>query len=366
MENRNTYAQIDLNILQHNAHLLFQENNKPLFCVVKANGYGHGASKVASFLEYLDYVAYFCVSSFDEAMELRNNNIKKPIINLGYTSTSDLQECIENDITVSIISKEWLIEANSRNSELSNLRCHIKIDTGMNRLGIKSTSEYLEVLELSKILNLNVEGIFTHYHSSDANDNSTQKQLEIFKQFLKATNQDYTWIHIANSDAAFAAKETSSNAVRCGLALFGYSSYPTQLKPVLSMYAQISQIKTIEKGETVSYSATFTAPQKMKVAIVPIGYADGLNRKFTNNFFYINNQPTQILGKICMDQTIIHYPDHEDLKKVEIIGPNQSASDIAKRLDTIPYEILTTISDRITRVYMLDGKVIDSINYRFR
>lgn len=365
MRYRSTVAEINLNNLQHNTDLLHKESHKPLFCVVKANAYGHGATKIAVFLEQFSYVSYFCVSSIDEALELRNNNIKKPIINLGFTDIFDLNECINNNITISIISKKWLIRALEAHHDLSKLKCHIKLDTGMNRLGIKSISEYCDVLEMAKKHGLEVEGVFTHYHSSDSINGASLKQLELFKRFLNQCDHPYKWIHIANTDAALLTNEAFTNAIRCGLALYGYASKPSNLKPILTLTSQVSQAKEIEAGETVSYSAAFVATEKMKIGIVPIGYADGINRKLTNHYFYINGKQAKILGKICMDQTIVKFPYDEWRNIVEIIGPHQNAADLAQVLGTITYEILTGISDRITRTYKLDGQIIDQHNYRF-
>ncbi len=366
MSYRETYAEINLDKLNHNLNEIHSKCNKALFCVVKANAYGHGAVEISEYINKKAYVAYLCVSSIDEALDLRNHGITTPIINLGYTSPNHLDLCIENSITVSIISLAWLNEALQVNDNLSTLKCHLKVDSGMNRLGIKDISEFTSILKIGKAERISFEGIFTHYHSADSESSLYSKnQLEIFKAFVSSTNISFKWIHIANSDALIDINEDISNAVRCGIAMYGYSTKSNNFKPVLSLYTHITQVKYVNKGEVISYSATHISDKRMRVAVLPIGYADGLNRKFQNNELYVGNYPVKILGRICMDQTIIEFPNELSINKIEIIGENQDCESIAKKLDTIPYEILTNLSDRITRRYYSNGKLVKESNLRY-
>src|SRR5690554_1445176 len=164
MKNRQTYAEINLDNIDFNLATIHDECKKPLFCVVKANAYGHGAIEIADYIQTKNYVAYLCVSSIDEAMDLREAGINSPIINLGYTNPQHLDLCIKNEITVSIISLKWLNDAIRFNEDLSMLKFHIKIDSGMNRLGIKDIADFKAIVDIGKSLTLNFEGIFTHYH----------------------------------------------------------------------------------------------------------------------------------------------------------------------------------------------------------
>lgn len=367
MNYRETYAEINLDYLDYNLAEIHNTCNKALFCVVKANAYGHGAIEIADFISKKSYVAYLCVSSIDEALDLRNHGIITPIINLGYTSPNHLNLCIENNITISVISLVWFREALQMNNNLSKLKCHLKIDSGMNRLGIKDINEFTSILEIGRVERITFEGIFTHYHSADSDSNLYCKnQLEIFKSFVSSTNNSFKWVHIANSDALIDIKEDISNAVRCGIAMYGYSTKSNSFKPVLSLYTHITQIKYVNKGEVISYAATYISDKRMRIAILPIGYADGLNRKFQNNMLYINNHPVKILGRICMDQTIIEFPDNLDVNRVEIIGEHQNCKYIANILETIPYEILTSLSDRITRRYYSNNVLIKESNLRYQ
>lgn len=359
MYHRKTYANINLDKLDYNLEQIHTESNKSLFCVVKANAYGHGIVEISKHLINQPHVKYLCVSSIDEALLLREHLIEFPIINLGYTDIEDIETCIDNNITVSLPSLDWLVSLSSPPLTLSGLKVHIKIDTGMNRLGIKGIHEYLDVLSLAKKLNIEFEGIFSHYHSSDEKDNSSSyKQLELFEEILESSQHNYDWIHIANSEAIFDITDTVSNAVRCGLSMYGYSSKSTNYKPILSLYTTVTQIKKVSAHESISYSASHIVEEEKRIAILPIGYADGLNRKLQNTNLFIDDIPVKIIGRICMDQTIIEYPLAINNKIVEIIGNHQDAADLAKQLETIPYEILTSLSYRITRKYFERGCLI--------
>ena len=368
MSYRETYIKVDLDRLKHNLLTLSKSSNrKSLFCVVKANAYGHGAIPISNFLSQQEEVDYLCVSSLDEAMELREAGISFPIIILGYTDPKHVNICIENKITISIVSLDYLNQLLRENIKTENLIAHIKIDSGMNRLGIKKINDYIEVINTCKNYAIRVEGIFTHYHSADATDNHyILEQYLRFKEFITATDDQFKWIHISNSDAVFSHQESISNAIRCGLAIYGYSKKSNELKPVLSLYTHVTQIKEVHKDEVISYSATYKSERDQHIAILPIGYADGINRKLQNRLLFINEMPVRILGRICMDQLVIEYPSNCKDELVEIIGDHQNCDDIADALNTIPYEVLTTLSDRITRRYYLNNIFQFEVNYRYK
>lgn len=365
---RNTWVDIDLDKLASNINVLKTTSGKAVFGVIKANAYGHGDIEIAQHLESLQ-VSYLCVSSLDEAVHLRNHTIKTPIIVLGYTETSHIPIAIEKNITVVIPSKDWLIKALACCGSLDNLILHIKVDSGMNRVGIKSINEFKEVLDLAKANNLKIEGLYTHLSSSNIlNGDITLKQIAKFKEFLNASDVNYRWVHTSNSDAALTLGETDkfSNAVRCGIAMYGYSSHNKSLMPILSMYCGINQIKKLNPGDQVSYSATYTATNEETIAVLPIGYADGLDRKLQGYNFYVNNQSCEVIGRVCMDLIMIRVPGHTTVDDiVEIIGDNSDAAEMAKYLQTISYEILTSVSPRITRRYFRDGILFKTTNERF-
>lgn len=365
---RNTWVEINLDRLAHNIDIIRSTSKKSIFAVIKANAYGHGDIEVARFLESMQ-VSYLCVSSLDEAIHLRNNHITFPIIVLGYTEPEYLYEAIDRNVTCVVPSKEWLVKSLSLYDSLTNLTLHIKVDTGMNRAGIKSVEDFKEVLQLSKLNKLNIEGLYTHLSSSNLTDGViTNQQISIFQKFIDSADSNFKWVHTSNSDASLSLKELDkhSNAVRCGIAMYGYSTFDAGLQPVLSMYCGINQIKKLKPGDQVSYSATYTAINEETIAVLPIGYADGLDRKLQGYSFYINDVPCEVIGRVCMDLIMIRVPDQTTVDdEVEIIGKNCDATVMAEYLQTISYEILTSVSPRITKKYFLNGAHHKTINERF-
>jgi alanine racemase len=365
---RNTWVDIDLDRMTSNIEIIKKTSEKSIFGVIKANAYGHGDIEIARHLERLS-VSYLCVSSLDEAINLRNHDIETPIIVLGYTETEHLSLAIDRRITCVIPSKGWLEEALAQNNTLDRLILHIKIDSGMNRVGLKSIDEFKEVLHVADAHNLNIEGIYTHLSSSNIEDGTiTKKQIAKFQQFLDSTDKSFKWIHTSNSDAALSLGESDSisNAVRCGIAIYGYSTFEKGLSPVLSMYCGINQIKRLFPGDQVSYAATYTTVSRETIAVLPIGYADGLDRKLQGYEFFVNGVACEVVGRVCMDLTMIRVPDHTTCKDiVEVIGKHGDAARMANYLQTISYEILTSINSRITRRYILNGKVTKICNERF-
>jgi alanine racemase len=365
---RNTWADINLDHLKLNIEILNKTSGKSIFSVIKANAYGHGDIEIARFLESLD-VSYLCVSSLDEAIHLRRNGIKMPVMVLGYTETDYLDVAIEYSVTCVVPSIEWLKVAVSKCPSVGQLVLHIKIDSGMNRVGIKTIKEFDEVIKIVNENKLKIEGICTHLSSSNVRDGHlTKQQIERFMEFLRHSTLNFRWVHLENSDAALASHDCNElcNAVRCGIAMYGYSTYDDRLKPVLSLRCGINQLKKLFVGDKVSYSATYTASRPETVAILPIGYADGLDRKLQGYHFTINHNPCEVVGRICMDLTIIRVPDDTDLSDiVDVINENSNAARMAEYLDTISYEILTSISPRITRRYWYQGKLVKITNERF-
>ncbi|MDP2812878.1 MAG: alanine racemase [Erysipelotrichaceae bacterium] len=365
---RNTWVEINLDRLAHNIGVIRKTSEKSVFAVIKANAYGHGDIEVARFLESLQ-VSYLCVSSLDEAIHLRNHHTTTPIIVLGYTEPEYLNEAIDRNVTCVVPSKEWLVKSLSLNDSLANLTLHIKVDTGMNRAGIKTIEEFKEVLQLCKLNKLNIEGLYTHLSSSNFTDGAiTSQQITSFQEFIDSADVNFKWVHTSNSDASLSLGELDkhSNAVRCGIAMYGYSTFDTGLQPVLSMYCGINQIKNLKPGDQVSYSATYEATNDETIAILPIGYADGLDRKLQGFNFYIKEVPCEVVGRVCMDLMMIRVPVGTTLDDVvEIIGKNSDAVVMAEYLQTISYEILTSVSPRITKRYFINGAHHKTINERF-
>lgn len=362
---RDTWAQINLDHLVHNYGVIKQYTQKELFCVLKANAYGHGDYQVAKTLQEIG-CQYVAVSSVDEAMTLKRNGYKQNILILGYVKSDNIPLLIEEEITMSVTSLLGLLEI--KDLVLEGLKVHIKIDTGMNRYGLKNINEINEVFHILKEKKVEIEGIFTHFHSADNKDKAACiRQQKWFYHIVDSLQYDFKWIHTCNSDATLSFKDERSNAVRVGLVLYGVTSIPTTIdvKPVLSLYSKITCIKKVNKNETIGYGASYTCDRDEFIATVPIGYGDGFIRKNQGRFLSIEGRTCQIVGRICMDLCMIRVPKQYVLgSDVEIIGEYTTVEEMAKQLDMIPYEVLCLLNDRIPRVFMQGGNEVDMINLR--
>lgn len=360
---RDSWIQIDLDVLKENINKLKSISNKKFIAVIKANGYGNGDIQIARACIEAD-VDILAVSCLDEALSLRKNDIDKDILVLGYVAKDYLKLCIENNITVTAVSSDWVNSI--MDIDIDGLKLHVKIDTGMNRLGINYKEDINELIKSLVNKGVIIDGIFTHFACSDEEDNTlTNKQMERFKERLDKTDYKFNYIHTSNSDATIHYHEDISNATRCGLAMFGISSYTTDLKPVMSLYTKIVNVKTVSKGETIGYSATYTTSSDEIIATVPIGYADGWVRKHKGREVFVDGGYATIVGNVCMDQMMIRLDKHAEVGSVvELIGPNISIQRVAKEIDTIPYEVMTLLSDRLAKVFYEDGKCTQIVNPR--
>lgn len=363
---RPTYLEINLKALKYNFYFL--KNLLPLktkiLAVVKADAYGHGAEKISLTLQKYG-VNFFGVASLYEAFKLRQANIKKPILILGYTSPEFYKDLVNLKISQAVFSVEMLNELMVVAKKIKkNLKIHLKVDTGMNRLGVypNQVKECLQLINNNPYLIL--EGIFTHYAKADVEKKETFKQLKKFNFCLQENNltADKYFIHTANSAALLQYKETYFNMVRAGLSLYGISPIKKKfsLQPVLSLKTKIISIKNILAGEGVSYEHIFIAKKNSKIAVIPIGYADGYLRGLSNcGEVLVNSQKIKIVGMICMDFSLIDVTDIKEVAvgdEVVIIGRQGnkiiSADSIAKKLHTISYEVTCLIGRRVQRKYI--------------
>lgn len=366
---RGTYSEIDITIFKQNLLKLQTFTNKAVFCVCKANAYSHGDYYIAQAAQE-GGSPYICVSSYDEAFSLRKQGFRGDILILGYVDVSSVGEIIKDHITISIFSYEWVKQMSDMDIDFHKLRVHLKIDTGMNRIGMKSLSEIQSVLHLLEELGVDIEGIYTHYHSADKEDkHSCEQQSNWFYQIVDNLAYAFKWIHTSNSDASLSYCDKRSNAVRIGLALYGIKSVASEvtLQPVLSLYSTITHIKVVHKGETIGYDATYTCYKDSVIATLPIGYGDGFLRANQGRFVCIDTHPYEIVGRICMDQTMIlvdkMYPVGQ---RVEIIGEHIPLVKMAKELNMLVYEVLCLLNDRITKVIKEDGTIKAIVNNRMR
>ncbi|MEX2784291.1 alanine racemase [Streptococcus sp. H49] len=332
------------------------------YAVVKADAYGHGAVKVAHFIQ--GTVDAFAVSNLDEAIELRQSGITNDILVLGPIVPADIKLAKAFALTLTVSSLEWLDMARSQGADFRDLTVHIKVDSGMGRIGIRTAEEANYLLSELKEAGSTVEGIFTHFATADeADGQKLQEQLAFFKKILAQLDEQPELVHASNSAASLWHKETIFSAVRLGLAIYGLNpsgstlSLPYPLKPALTLESALIQMKKIDEGDNVGYGATYTASSAQYIGTVPIGYADGWTRDLQGFSVLVDGQECEIVGRISMDQLTVRLPQAYPLgTKVTLIGTEKgrtiSATDLAQKRGTISYEILCLLSNRIPRQYL--------------
>ncbi|MBU5336152.1 alanine racemase [Intestinibacter bartlettii] len=370
---RGTWAEINLNNIKHNFHTL-KNTLKPdtkVCCVVKADAYGHGAVEVAKMLQQ-ENADYFSVARFEEAIELRNNNIHTPILCMGYISECDIEEAIHRYIGITVYSYEMAKIINQKAGKLGKkASVHIKIDTGMSRLGFLTDDNSInDIIKLKDLINLNIDGIYTHFATADeADKKETYLQLERYKKVIAAlekANIEIQLQHVSNTAAIIDLKELGFNMVRLGIGLYGY--YPSdevskevELKPAMKLKTIITNIKKVAPGTKVSYGYTYEFDEASTLATLAIGYADGFDRTQNDPKVMINGVLCDVVGRICMDQCMVKIPEGLSVNiedEVLIMGDEAgvTAEDLASKRGTINYEVLCSVSRRVTRYYILDDE----------
>lgn len=363
------YIEVDLQAIEDNFNCVKTlANNQKVYAVVKANAYGLGAAKVSEKLG--DVADGFCVANMEEAVELRKLGISKEILILGYVDIKEFDKLLAYDISITVYNYDYckklssIMKKNKREQKI-----HIKVDTGHGRLGFQVNEKAVDDVEkISKLENLSIVGIFSHFATADDNLEFAREQNEKFKMFLNsldARNINYGNRHIGN-DAAIVNLPYSYDIVRSGICLYG--EYPTpsmkdrlegKLKRVWSWHSKVSNVKYIEKGMSLGYGRKFIADRKMKVATVSIGYADGYKRILSNKAdVLIRGKRARICGNICMDQFMVDASniDVEIGDDVVLVGKSKNeeirADELAELSYTISYEIMSTISNRVERRYL--------------
>ncbi|XMB85982.1 alanine racemase [Mycoplasmatota bacterium WC44] len=353
---RDTWVEVDLDRIYHNVKVIKEYTGYDmLYAVVKANGYGHGDIEVAE-VALEAGATHLAVAFLDEAIRLREH-FDVPILVLGYTSKEYFDIASELNISLTITEAIYYDKP---------LNVHLKIDTGMNRLGLSTVEEIQNLLEIiNKSPNLNLEGVFTHLATAGSNDEYYFKQLSRFKEVMPKN----TFIHVNNSAGMLAYKE-KYNAGRLGIAMYGLAPYegelPVELRQAFSLNSTITRVHKITKGEAVGYGASFVASKDSYIGTVPIGYADGFLRYHKGREVSINGKRYKIVGNICMDQLMVLVD--ETVKQhdiVELINDDITVDELASDLNTINYEIVCSISDRVPRIYKRNNKVVKINNYRY-
>lgn len=377
---KRTWAEINLNALAHNYNTLRERigSNVKFLGVVKADAYGHGSVQVSRLLEKLG-ADYLAVSSIDEAIELRHNGITMPILILGHTPKEEVRELIKNNITQAVTCKAKALEYSEEAVKCNGtLKIHIKVDTGMSRLGYLCDGDYFDsgvegICEGCELPGLMPEGIFTHFAVSDEPGEEcrayTKHQFELFTSVIDAVEKKlgkkFQIRHCANTGAVAKYPETWLDMVRPGLLLYGYGEFAEELglKPVMSLKTTVSTIKTYPAGTAISYGGIYKTDKKTRMGVVPYGYADGFFRCLSNRYELMTSEglvPQR--GKICMDMCMIDLTDKMGVdvgSEVEIFGDNNPIEKMAELAGTIPYELTCAVSKRVPRIYMQDGKIVE-------
>lgn len=374
---RDTWVEVDLDAVAENIKgmkTILNEDAK-MIAVVKANAYGHGDDQIAKTAIELG-ASYLAVAFLDEAIALRKKGIEAPILVLGASRPQDVNIAAKNKITLTVFHEDWLFDAKSYLKEELPLTIHIKIDSGMGRIGLK-TQEELQRLEMiiKEDGRFVLEGVFTHFATADEIDRSYyHQQLDVFNQLIQALSEKPQLIHASNSAAALRGSEARFNAIRLGIAMYGLTpslemepEIPYPLKEAFTLHSKLINVKKLHKGEKVSYGATYEASDEEWIGTIPIGYADGWIRKLQGQVVLVDGIKVPIVGRICMDQCMIKLPYEVPVGTVvTLIGEQKnnkvSINDIAARLETINYEVPCMISNRVPRIYKKFGKMVDMKN----
>lgn len=364
-----TWAQIDLGALAENFAAVKACCNKKMLAVVKADGYGHGAVPVAQRLAQCGADG-FAVSNLAEAEELRAAGITQPILILGFTPPEFAAALHEHALSQCVYSEEYAQRLNAAAKERGiKVRCQLKLDTGMGRIGFDCRTEELRGLPGARaalLLDwLEFEGVFAHFAVADEPEQAafTQGQYDRFCRAVDALEQTghrFAWKHCDNSAAALLLPEKYTNAARCGIVLYGLApgpelSLPVKLQPVMTLRSVVSMVKTVSPGGSVSYGRTYVAADKRVIATVSAGYADGVPRLISGKgFVLIRGQRAPIAGRVCMDQFCVDVTDIADVKMgdvVTIFGPELPVEEVATAAETISYEVICGVSKRVPRIY---------------
>ncbi|WP_045519269.1 alanine racemase [Neobacillus niacini] len=375
---RDTWAEIDLDCILSNVTSVKKllPPKVDIIAVVKANGYGHGDVQVAeSALEA--GATYLAVAFMDEAIALRNKGIQAPILVLGATRPEDVELAVKFNITITVFQMEWVKAAQSYLPLDKMLRVHIKLDTGMGRIGVRTKEELAAVVQMiSNDDRIEIEGIFTHFATADEVDLTYfEKQIKLFHDLLSVLKERPKYIHCSNSAAALRFSKANFNAVRLGIAMYGLTpspeiehELPFPLKEAFSLRSRLVHVKKLDKGDKVSYGATYETEDEEWIGTIPIGYADGWIRRLQGQEVLVEGKRVPIVGRICMDQCMVKLPYAVPVgTTVTLIGKQNdefiSVNEIARKLETINYEVPCIISNRVPRLYKQGGKIVVLKNY---
>ena len=377
---KRTWAEIDLDHLTHNFEVIRRHvgDKVKLLGVVKADGYGHGAVEIAKRLEQLG-AGYLAVSNIDECEELRDSGVTLPILMLGFTPADQTARILQLHMTQAVQSYDIAKEFSDRAIALGGkMTVHVKLDTGMGRLGFQCDDAHFDaslrdILKVLTLPGLDVEGVFTHFCVSDeAADECvefTKVQHDRFLRMIDAVetqgNFRFRLHHCCNAGGIASYPEWAWDMVRCGIILYGTGDLAERMgmKPVMTVKTTVSTIKDFDPDTSISYGRQFFTTRPSRIAVLPIGYADGLFRALSGKLRVLTPYgEAQQVGRICMDMCMIDVTDLPQLKvgdEIEVFGEHQLIETAAKQCGTISYELLCAVSKRVPRYYYLGGKCVD-------
>ena len=378
-------ARINLDAIEYNMEMMHKNTREgvSMISVIKTDGYGHGAVQIARMLEPKDYIWGYAVATLDEAVVLRKRGIKKPILVLGCIFPDQWEAAITHEIRFTVYTKEMAEGISELAGKLGkDAYVHIKLDTGMSRLGFLIQEESAEIITgITRLPGLIMEGMFTHFAKADETDKTfTNKQYEGYlwmKKRLEENGVAFQYYHCCNSAGIIDVKEANLDLVRAGISTYGL--YPSEevekenvpLKPALELVSHVAHVKWVDEGTPVSYGGTYITKRRTRIATIPVGYGDGYPRSLSNKgYVLIHGKEAPILGRVCMDQFMVDVTEIEDVAfgdVVTLVGENEGAhlpvevlSDLSGRFN---YEFVCDLGKRIPREFIRHGEVVEQMDY---
>ena len=376
-EYNRVYAKIDLDAIRNNLYAIkaLLSPSARILAVIKADGYGHGAIPIAETLQDEDCLAGFAVATAEEALELRQNGIAKPILILGYVFPEHYPMLVAQQIRPAVFTLDMAVQlSQAASGQQRDIPVHIKIDTGMSRIGMPANAQSAQLIaQIAALPHLVTEGMFTHFARADeADKTSALSQLSQFQQMVRLTRQAgvrIPYVHCSNSAAIIDLPQANMDLVRAGIILYGL--WPSQevqkdrirLQPALELVSHVAYVKRLEAGRSVSYGGTYTAAEPRIIATIPVGYADGYPRSLSNKgCVLIHRRRAPVLGRVCMDQFMVdvtHIPDVKTGDRVILAGRDGEQAltleELGERSGRFNYEFACGLSKRIPRVFYKNG-----------